>query len=85
MRSAYAFAAALIEKYSAELGDAATHQLLGDLSGDDEVAAICVVEIAPVSAAEIDELERLSATFEYQVDRDVAATVIAKRRNQLSA
>lgn len=83
MRSAYEFAAALIEKYSAAIGDSARERLLADLSGDDEVAAICVVEDAPVSAAEVDELERLSERFAYQVDRDVAAAVIAKRRDRI--
>lgn len=85
MRTTEEFAKQLVDNYAAELG-AENHRVLVEEigAGEFEVAAICVVEDAPVSNEEIDELERISAQFDH-VDRPIADRVIAKRRRELAA
>ena len=51
-------------------------------AGEFEVAAISVVEMAPVSEDEIDELMSLAAQFE-GVDAEVAPLVAQKARQRL--
>jgi hypothetical protein len=69
MRTIAEFAEHLVGRYADELGADNHRVLVGDVgAGEFEVAAICVMEDASVSAEEIDELERLSADFD-PVDR----------------
>ena len=75
------FARTLLAKYRDRL-DGAAWEIANDAyrAGEFEVAAICLVEDAPASADEVNELEGLAASFD-AVDREVARRAIAKRRS----
>lgn len=74
MRSSEEFAAALVRKYPHETMAARDLE-----AGECEVAAISIVEASNVTVEEMVELGRLCRDFD-EVDRRVAATVLAKRR-----
>lgn len=84
MRTVEVFAAALIERYSGDVEPSAAADIAEDFAaGEFDVAAISVVEVAPVAVAEVDELERLAASFDAAGQR-AARDVIAKRRSQFA-
>lgn len=85
MRTIQEFAHDLVQRYSGQMDPASAQMIAEDCAaGEFEVAAISVIEDAPVSASDVDELERLAADFD-AVDRDIATRVIAKRRKQFAA
>lgn len=85
MRTVEEFAAALVQRYAGDLDPANRRITESDLaSGEFEVAAISVIEMAPVTPAEVDELEQIAAGFD-SVDRGVALRVVAKRRSDFAA
>lgn len=80
VRSIGEFAEALVQQHEAEVPMAVDDYRAGEF----EVAAISIVEVADVTAADIDELETLAAGFN-DVDRRAATAVITKRRYRPSA
>lgn len=85
MRTIEEFAHALVERYTGSFDASDARIIPGALrAGEFEVVAISVIEDVDVSKDDIDELERLAVDFD-PVDRDVAARVIAKRRNMDAA
>lgn len=76
MRTIDEFAKYLVDRYDSA-GQDITYGAFQ--AGEFEVAAICIIEDAPVTAEDIDELERLAAEF-HDLDREIAERVIAKRR-----
>lgn len=85
MSSIKDFATGLMDRYLGDLDvNAAFFVTSPYAAGEFEAAAISIIEDAPVTLADVDELERLAVEFD-AVDKKVADIVIAKRRKQLAA
>lgn len=83
MQSA-AFARRVLD-HNAKLDDGVRQCVIDAINaGEAELAAVTVVEMAPVTVDDLDELERLAIDFDH-VDRPIAEEVIAKRRKELAA
>lgn len=79
------FITGLVDRYLDDLDPTAAKFIHGDfLAGEFDTEAIMMIEDGPVSADDIDEVERLVPQLD-DLDRQVAVRVIAKRRKQLAA
>ena len=75
------FITVLVDRYAGELEPIQREFILGDFeAGEFDAAAIMMIEDGPVSAADVDEFERLLPQLAH-LDRKIAQRVIAKRRS----
>lgn len=76
------FARYILDRYQEVMDEDAYWATCDDLAaGEFEVAAISAVEMAPVTAAEVDAFEVLAREF-YGIDAKIAQRVIAKIRQR---
>lgn len=85
MTVAAQFADRLLAKYEGVMDAVDFGAISDDLrAGEDLVAAISVVEMAPVTAAEIDELVEMSEGFD-ALNQQITGLVAAKARQRIHA
>lgn len=85
MTVAAQFADRLLAKYEGVMDAVDFGTISDDLrAGEDLVAAISVVEMAPVTAAEIDELVEMSESFD-ALNQQITGLVAAKARQRIHA